>query len=379
MARKPNYASLYTLRADGRYQGSYTDATGRHYVYDRDPERLWHKLNDPKEEKPILFEDIAHAWHDAAYETMKDGTAACYTAHYNRALERLHGHRADAITAHDIQSHLLIMKAQGRAASTIRKQKIVYSLIFQYAISDRLYGETIKFNPAANAQLPPGMPRAKKRQAPEDQIVKDIQAHATTAYFGMFAMFLICTGFRRGEALAVKWQDVDFKNRTISCSASINFRTGAPKETTTKTVSGVRTVPLINPLERVLIMPESAKPGDYIFPGEDPSKPMPKKTYDRKWLHYCKDMGYIVDEPEKVKGKNKRTYVKHHYKPTLTAHELRHGYATILFEAGVDTYTAQRLLGHADIETTIAIYTHLREKKQNESIEKLLKHTIETI
>ncbi len=87
----------------------------------------------------------------------------------------------------------------------------------------------------------------------------------------------------------------------------------------------------------------------------------------------------MIDDPTATKGKNNRTYIKHRYTPTLTAHELRHGYATILFEAGVDTYTAQKLLGHADIETTIAVYTHLREKKKNESIEKLLQHTTDTI
>ncbi len=277
MAKKINYASLYTLRADGRYQGSYTDATGRHYVYDRDPERLWHRLNDPKEEKPLLFKDIAEAWHDATYETIKEGTAASYTAHYKRALDRLGRRKAEEITTHDIQAHLAALKAQSLAASTIRKQKIVYSLIFQHAIADRIYGEKIRVNPAIYAQLPAGMPRAKKRQAPEDQIVKDIQAKATTAYFGMFPMFLICTGFRRGEALAIKWQDIDFKNRTISCSCSISFRCGSPKEAPTKTDSGVRTVPLIKPLERVLVTPEGAKPTDYVFPGEDPSKPMPKK------------------------------------------------------------------------------------------------------
>ena len=50
MAKKINYAALFTLRKDGRYQGSYTDDAGRHYVYDRDPERLWHKLNDRDKE-----------------------------------------------------------------------------------------------------------------------------------------------------------------------------------------------------------------------------------------------------------------------------------------------------------------------------------------
>ena len=67
MAKKINYAAMFSLRKDGRYQGSYTDETGRHFVYDRDPERLWHKLNDPKEEKPLLFRDIAIAWHDKTW------------------------------------------------------------------------------------------------------------------------------------------------------------------------------------------------------------------------------------------------------------------------------------------------------------------------
>ena len=43
----------------------------------------------------------------------------------------------------------------------------------------------------------------------------------------------------------------------------------------------------------------------------------------------------------------------------------------MLFEADVDAYTAKTLLGHADIETTMAIYTHLRSRKKTESIDKL--------
>ena len=52
--KKLDYASMFTLRKDGRYQGSYTDDTGRHYVYDKDPEKLWNKLNAPKEEPVTL-------------------------------------------------------------------------------------------------------------------------------------------------------------------------------------------------------------------------------------------------------------------------------------------------------------------------------------
>lgn len=374
MAKKINYASMFTRRKDGRYQGSYTDDTGRHYVYDRDPERLWHKLNDPKEETPILFKDIAKAWYNSSVSSMEDGTWAGYAAHYKRAMERLGDRVAAEITAYDIQAQLSVLKAQGYAASTINKQKIIYRLIFRNAIIDPELGKTITYNPADHVKMPTGLQRAKKREAPKDEIVKAIQEKANSVYFGKFALFLICTGFRRGEALSIKWKDIDRENGVIRCSSSVSYRYGAC-EKVPKTESGFREVPILTPLFPALEPPNGVRPTDYVFPGDDASKPMPKKTYDRRWMHYCKEMGFVEDEPETRISRQGKTYIVHHYKPTITAHVLRHGYATILFEAGVDVYTAQRLLGHSDIETTMAVYTHLRERKKNESIDKLKNYT----
>ena len=374
--KKINYAELFTLRKDGRYQGSYTDDTGRHIVCDRDPEKLWHKINDQKEEKPVLFREIAEAWQDTAWETIRDGTKSCYEAPLQRAIDRMGDFPANEITTRDIITHMNILKAQGYSRSTIKIQRTVYSQIFQAAMIHRKYEKIILYNPAQNAKLPTGLPAPKKREAPEDEIVKAIQDNAQTAYFGIFAMFLICTGFRRGEALAVKWGDINFREETISCTGQVTSHSGISKEAPTKTENGVRTVPLLPPLKNVLIKPKGAKATDYVFFGEDPSKPMPGATYDRRWLHYCKDMGFVEDIVESRVSVQGKSYEKHNYKPTLTAHALRHGYATILFEAEVDMYTAQRLLGHADIATTMAVYTHLREKKMSSSIDKLKAHTV---
>ena len=371
MAKKINYAAMFTLRKDGRYQGSYTDKTGRHYLYDKDPERLWHRLNDPKEESVLLFREIAMAWQNAAWEKIRDGTKSCYDAPFNRAVERFGEREAAGIEPHEISTHLQILKAQGLSSSTIKKQKIVYKQIFQYAITDKVYGKAIRYNPVLNVKIPDGLPKAKQREAPEDEIVKSIRANAETAYFGMFAFFLICTGFRRGEALAVRWKDIDIKKGTISCGETISHRTGTAKTAPPKTDNGYRAVPLLPALSEALERPQCAKDTDYVFYGEDPSKPMPQSTYNRRWLHYCKDMGFVTDEPETRTSKQGKVYVVHNYKPSLTAHDLRHGYATMLFEADVDVYTAKDLLGHADIETTMAIYTHLRSRKKMESIDKL--------
>lgn len=371
MAKKIKYADLFTLRKDGRYQGSYTDETGRHYVYDRDPERLWHKLNDPKEEKALLFRDIAEAWQKDTWEKIRDGTKSCYDAPCQRAIDRFGDRVVSDIEPHEISTHLQILKAQGLSASTIKKQKVVYKQIFQFAIMDKVLGKEIRYNPVLNVKLPDGLPKPKQREAPEDEIVKKIRQNADTAYFGMFAFFLICTGFRRGEALAVQWCDIDFDNGTISCEKTISHRTGTAKAAPPKTDSGYRVVPLLPALVDKLERPDDAKDTDYVFFGSDPAKPMPQSTYDRRWMHYCKEMGFVTDSPETRVSKQGKTYVVHHYTTTLTAHDLRHGYATMLFEADVDVYTAQRLLGHADIETTMAIYTHLRTRKKTESIEKL--------
>lgn len=296
--KKIDYASMFSLRKDGRYQGSYTDETGRHYVYDRDPERLWHKLNDPKEEKPILFREIAQAWQNDTWEKIRDGTISCYEAPFNRAVERFGDQEAVKIEPHEISTHLQILKAQGLSASTIKKQKVVYKQIFQYAIMDKVYGKEIRNNPVLNVKLPDGLPKPKQREAPEDEIVKSIRNKAETAYFGMFAYFLICTGFRRGEALAVQWKDIDFRKGTITCGETISHRSGTAKAAPPKTDNGYRTVPLLPSLAEVLEKPDGAKDADYVFYGTDPSKPMPQSTYDRRWLHYCKDLGFVTDEPE---------------------------------------------------------------------------------
>jgi integrase len=368
MSKRINYASLYTLRKDGRY--CCRDKSGK-MVYDRDPEKLWHKLNDEVPEAPILFREIAEGWYADAEKRLEDGTMNGYIAGYNRALERFGDCVATEILTSDIYNHLEKLKSQGFSASTIKKQRVVYSQVYQYAAITDKYSATIRFNPATNAKLPPGLPKAKKREAPEDEIVKQIREKATTAYWGTFAMFLMCTGLRRGEALAIKWSDIDFKNRLIYVDKSVSLAGSTPREKDPKTDSGNRTIPLLEPLVAVLERPQVSRDSDYVFPGSDPKKPMPKSGYDRHWMHYCMDMGFYTDEPEITIGKNKRKYIKHHYKPTLTAHELRHGYATVLYEAGVDVYTAKKLLGHSDIAITQGIYTHLRERKEHESVQKL--------
>ena len=373
MAKKINYADLYTLRKDGRYMGYYRDADGkRHAVYDLDPEQLHRKLQEKEAPPPALtFRELASIWEDRAFESYRAGTRSSYASALRRAQDELGDLPAAEVGTPEIFAHLERLRLQGYSARTVKAQRTVYKLIYKMAVSDRRLGRIVTRNPAVGCPLPSGLPRPVKREVPDDEAVVRIRAAAATAYNGLLPLFLMATGFRRGEALGVQWGDVDFDRMEISCRKAVTQRSGSGQLTETKTENALRTVPILPDLAQVLRRPAGAKDADFVFCGEDPGRPLSQATYERRWLHYCKEVGFAEDHPETRTASNGRTYTVHRWKPTLTAHMLRHGYATLLFEAGVDVYSAKELLGHSDITTTMAIYTHLRQRKNRESLDKL--------
>ena len=370
MPKKINYADMFTLRKDGRYMGYWKEPNGnRHAIYDRDPEKLFQRIQEAEAPKVLLFRDIAEAWHDAAWEIIKPGTKACYDAPYKRALERFGSVPADSIKPADIYAHLVDLNKLRMSSRVIKTQRTIYRQIYEAAIVNPDYTNLLSVNPAISVPLPPDIKKPVHREAPEDDAVATIRSSAQSAYFGMFTLFLISTGFRRGEALSMRWKDIDFKTDLITCSGSVIFR-GTAEVNDTKTAAGVRTVPLLPDIKAALLAakPTDAKPEHFIFYSSSPDACMTENAYRRHWLHYCKDAGFVTTTSEERTSQQNKKYTVYFYKPTITAHVMRHGYATLLFEAGVDAHTAQKLLGHANIETTLSIYTHLRKRKEDASI-----------
>ena len=370
---KPNYARLYTLRSDGRYQGYWKDADGvRHAICDRDPARLHARLAEKEAPAPLTFAKIAQVWETEVFDKLKPGTQACYGKPLRRSVDAFGERPAAELSAPEIYALLARMAAQAFSVKTVKMQLTVIRQIYKRALVDPAFGEELRYNPADAVSIPREAKKAVRREAPEDEIVALIRARASTAYFGLFALFLLSTGFRRGEALAVRWRDIDWKGKTLACTGSVSFRSGRAEVGGTKTAAGVRLVPLLPDLERALRQLPAHGGNDFVFHGEDPAAPLPEGTFRRRWKHYCKDMGFVDSAAETRVSAQGRRYVHTDYKPNLTPHVLRHGYATLLFEAGVDMYTAQRLLGHADIQTTMTVYTHLRERQEQASVGKLI-------
>ena len=228
-------------------------------------------------------------------------------------------------------------------------------MIFDYAIAH----DYAQYNPVLSVRLPKGLKRGK-RTAPTDSQIKAIFANKDQP-FGLFPVFLLCTGLRKSEALALTWDDIDLELRQISVTKSLDYTVGAsPKIKPPKTEAGIRVVPIIDVLYEQLTKARESSKSDYLFPAPQSTRGgkggglMTLRGYEGAWLRYCESAGFLDDEG----------------KPTVTAHNLRHGTATLMFELGVDELTAKRILGHSRIEITREIYTELRAAQNQKSINK---------
>lgn len=356
--KKPDYAAMYTLRSDGRYQGYYRDDKGRHVVYDRDPEKLYHKIlakTSRPEVKPKTVQEISDQWERAHREEIETKTWNNYAPHIAEIRAR-HGKKpVRELSAADVSAHLLWAKSRGYSATVINTIRSLYRMILDCAVME----QEISFNPCYSVRMPKGLKRGK-RTAPNDDQIKAIFRNIDKP-FGLFPVFLLCTGLRKSEALALSWADIDFDAGTISVTKSLDYTSGAhPKIKPPKTEAGFRTVPIVPELVPYLQEARQRSGSDYLFPAESSTRGgkgggiMTLRGYDGAWQRYCEAAGFIDADG----------------KPTITAHNLRHGTATLMFEAGVDELSTQKILGHSRIEITREIYTDLRAAQAQKSVAK---------
>lgn len=161
--------------------------------------------------------------------------------------------------------------------------------------------------------------------------------------------------------IALTWDDLDLQAQEISVTKSLDYTVGSnPKVKPPKTDAGYRTVPIIDILLPYLQEQKKTSASQYVFPappsnrGGEGGGLMTLRGYEGAWMRYCQTVGFIDSDG----------------KPSLGAHNLRHGTATLMFELDVDVYTTQRLLGHSRVEVTQEIYTELRANQKKKSVDK---------
>lgn len=303
------------------------------FFYGKTKQEVLKKISEYKEtaERGIPFDEAADAWWEEHEPTLSPMTFKSYTPAIDRAKKYFGKTDISTIRPVDIGEYLrYVIKNNDFTQKTIKTHLMVVNMIFKYAI---LNGD-LDYNPARDVTIPKGAKSSTVRDVASDEDIKIIKK-STDTQMGMFAYWLLYTGCRRSELLCLTWEDVDIGNRTIYINKSryqVNGKVGikAPK-----TAAGVRTLPIPDKLLAVM------KPGTgLIFPDKD-GNIMKERRFELDWNRYRKETG-----------------VK------CTPHQLRHSYATMLFENNVNVKDAQELLGHADAHMTENTYTHLREQRK---------------
>lgn len=235
--------------------------------------------------------------------------------------------------------------------SSIKKLITTARKIFEYAIAN----DVVATNFFDSIDVPACAHETKRRALTEfeQQMIID-----TPHRCQLPAMIMLFSGLRRGELCGLMWSDIDLNNATISVTRSVDLRTGKLKDGG-KTINAVRVVPIPPILVDYLRDYKASQKtlGLYVCTNTKGAL-FRDKYFSEMWDSYLKDLnvkyGYNGTrskcEPNGLPMRIER----------FTPHYLRHTYATLLYLQGVDKVDAMQYMGHADIQTTINIYTDLK-------------------
>lgn len=283
-----------------------------------------------------------------------------------------------SITRSDMER--LLASRAGLSASAISATRCTLGQIFRAARADRLIQE----NPMDAAESPAGPSGSHRALEPWEQAL--ITAHWRGHRMGPMAMLMLYAGLRRGEACALRWENVDLAGNVIHVREAISFHSGRSARGVTKTAAGLRDVPILPPLRPVLeSISRPSGPVCLSASGEELTQSACERGWEsflvflaeqkcgcpRRWVaHYNQEAA--LAEPSRYSAESpKYTWQA----VNIRMHDLRHTFCTILFDADVDIKAAQYLMGHSSAAVTLEIYNHLSAVRSRAALDRLTEYT----
>ena len=282
------------------------------------------------------FEKFANDNWQYIIQTVNSGNAKRYRQYLDKRLIPHFGKKnIEDITWRDVQE--FYDKYQDKARSTVHKWKIVLSRVLQIAIGD---GHIVS-DPTKDKRLSHSKKKSSRPVPPHERYVRflrDIRLLNAT-HERLYMAIIGYTGLRKGEALALRWVDIDFDNNEINVKKSIDVSGSSATRPaimkSPKTKSGIRTVPLVDDLRKILA--EETHRFEFIVTDLDRKLPIHTDAqFNTMWKSIKKQI-------------NLGPYTSHSY---------RHAMCTTLLSNGVDIKTAQMIIGHSQPSTTLNIYAH---------------------
>ena len=383
--------------SDKRYMYTYTDPLGRRkFIYANDLTQL-----REKEEKLLKDQldglDIYVAGKATLNETfdryistkynLRESTRSSYLYTYDHYVRNTFGlKRIAEIKYSDVlQFYYHLLNQQGISLGTLDSVHCLLHPTFQLAVRD----EIIRKNPTDGVMKEISRESGKNRGVRHALTIEQQRCFMEyianhPIYYHWWPMFtiLLGTGCRIGEALGLRWKDLDFEKRVISINHSLVYypANGSNKcvlrVSLPKTDAGIRTIPMLDIVKDAfeMLYEEQKENGfneteidgmtGFIFCNRFGSVPNPQTVN-----HTIKRIAnnYNADEVVRAKKEHRDPIIL----PNFSCHHLRHTFCTRLCENETNLKVIQSIMGHKNIETTLDIYAEATEKKKQESFENL--------
>lgn len=259
------------------------------------------------------------------------------------------------LTQKDLQQFYAHLKKEGRLVRTEQYGKGLSDRMVRMchakcraALDQAVQENLLRTNPAVGCKLPPK--RSREMQVLSRQELQRflIQAKAD-GYFELFLLDL-STGLRRGELLALQWSDLDLDTGTLSVTKQVYEVNGKMQLSVPKTKASIRKLVLPPAVVEVLREYRKTAKSRWLFPSpKNLDMPLTPGSMLRR-LH-------IILERAGCKQ--------------IRFHDLRHTFATMALENGMDIKTLSAMLGHVSAATTLDIYTHITGDMLSEAAAKI--------
>lgn len=249
------------------------------------------------------------------------------------------------ITSAQVTAVLLDMQGKGKAHATVVKVYTILKSIFKMAY----LSDMIDRNPMDKVERPKPRKDETKPQEAEAytaQEVRDIlkALSGEPLKWRAFVRLLIDTGIRRGEALAIQWEDIDFQGKSILIQRNLCYTPDkgvyldAPKNGRSRIVYvGDDTLELLQKLKS-----EQVPGAQFIF----------TQGNSVEAIHPTSPTHYF------------RQFAGRHNIQGFHPHKLRHTFASVAITAGADVASVSEALGHSDTAVTLRMYTHANEESR---------------
>ncbi|MGD6778796.1 tyrosine-type recombinase/integrase [Sutcliffiella horikoshii] len=277
--------------------------------------------------------------HNISYKSYKDKTIRRRTHEYIRHIKPRFGHlKIKEITTQQVLEFQKYLSGELKSLESARTIFANFKVLINHA--KKFFN--LRRDPTLQV---PAMPRGKKKvdfikREEFDVRVEAIDMH----YYKELTILMFYTGLRVGEAMAIKWVDVDLDNREIDINKAWSLN--EKKEGPVKTAASEAVIPIPRVVVDMMtkIKKESAEKiygfteEYYVFGG---MKPYHYNHYHKKYKEFF---------------------------PDLRIHSLRHSFAAYLINKGVDIYLVKELMRHENIKETADTYGHLYVERKHSAM-----------